>query len=259
MSDQDDNGTIFNSDPQQTKQEGQAPDAAESVDNQQGQNGFEDLLASITAPDGRQKYNSVEDALKSLQHSQSHISTLEQEMQELRSQFQQTQQKAEELETKSKTMEELVSEFKAGQQNSTEKPSNTQSVDPEFIENTVESLLTRRQQVEAANKNIGTVINAFKEKYGEEKAEEVFYSRAQELGLGREFVNSLAAQSPKAVFGLYGIEDSPKRTDNISSSSVNTEAVEPKTEQVSGKVKIGATTKDMTDAWRAIGRSLNNE
>lgn len=265
MSDHD-NGTIFNKNeevnqnPDQTNDQDTADTAADQGgDNQKVGSGFEDLLSNITDPNGRPKYSSVEDALKALQHSQSHIQTLEADNGELRGKVEQALERMTEYEKRSKTMEEIIQEVKAGQHNESEKPSEAPSVDPEFIESTVEGILTKRQQAELAGRNVNTVIEAFKEKYGEEKAEEVFYSRAEELGVGRDFINNLAAQSPKAVFSLYGIESKPKQTDAFSKSSVNTDRMEPNKQQPSVKVKFGATTDDMTAAWRAAGQSLNNE
>jgi len=70
-----------------------------------------------------------------------------------------------------------------------------------------------------------------------------------------EQLNGLSASSPEAVLKLSGLE---KRSQEIETSSgtVNTEALlsTPKDKSgLSARVKQGATTKDLVDAWKIAG------
>jgi chromosome segregation ATPase len=196
--------------------------------------------------DGK-KYNSVEDALKSVPHAQKHIQTLESELATLK----------EEL-TKRKTAEELLDELKSGIQ----QPENTtQSVgiDQDKITELLNQTLENREKQAKAKANADAVARKFVEKYGD-KAEEVYNRVAQESGLNAQQLNSLAASSPNIVLKLSGLEGSATPVGKPT-STVNTQALTGKADAstLSARVKPGATTKDLINAWKIAGEKVKSQ
>ena len=196
--------------------------------------------------DGK-KYNSVEDALNSVPHAQKHIQTLESELATLK----------EEL-TKRKTAEELLDELKSGIQ----QPENTtQSVgiDQDKITELLNQTLENREKQAKAKANADAVARKFVEKYGD-KAEEVYNRVAQESGLNAQQLNSLAASSPNIVLKLSGLEGSATPVGKPT-STVNTQALTGKADAstLSARVKPGATTKDLINAWKIAGEKVKSQ
>ena len=187
------------------------------------------------------KYQSVEDALSSVPHAQKHIQTLESELAEVK----------EEL-VKRKTTEDLLDEIKSGivPQDTTEPVQYNQ----DNLEQLVSQALENRDVQKTAHHNAKSVAAQFTEKYAD-KAEEVYNSIAKENGMTVEQLNGLSASSPDAVLKLSGLE---KRSQGIekSSGTVNTEALLSTPQDKSGlsaRVKQGASTKDLVDAWKIAG------
>lgn len=192
------------------------------------------------------KYASVEEALKSVPHAQSHIQKLEEEAKQLR----------EEL-AKRKAAEELLDEFKS-QANRGETKSTT--LDPNELAKIVENALSSREVQKVEQNNISKVVAAFNEKFGE-KGPEQYKKIAEESGLPLEYLNKLAATSPQAVLKLAGFT-SQTNIPGKTQSSVNTESLPHinGTENLSVKVKsVGASTKDLVAAWRNADRIVKQE
>ena len=189
------------------------------------------------------KYRSVEDALKSIPHAQSHIQKLEEEAAQLR----------EEL-TKRRTTEELLDELKA-----TGLPEKTTqaSIDSESLVKAVEGVLSQREEQKRSQQNIESVVSVFNTQFGE-KGPEMYKKVAEESGLPLAALNNLAARSPAAVLKLAGItqvSQAPGKT----TSSVNTEAFKPVPSTSNIRVKpVGSSTKDLVAAWKAAGEALTS-
>lgn len=194
------------------------------------------------------KYKTVEDALKSVPHAQTHIQTLEQEMAQMKA----------ELERR-RTAEELLDEIKGGFKQEQGQPPKAE-FDPSMIEQTVANLLSRKEAQNTAKINVDLVVNSFTNAYGDKvKAEEAFVRIAQEAGMTVPMLNQLAATSPNAVLKLAGISSKPQESaPSKTSSSVNTEAfAKPMQSDLSAKVpSVGATTKDLVSAWRNAGEKV---
>ena len=194
------------------------------------------------------KYQSVEDALSSVPHAQKHIQTLESELAEVK----------EEL-TKRKTTKELLDEIKSGIVPA-EKTSQPVQFNQDNLEQLVGQALENRDLQKTAHANAKSVSASFMEQYGE-KAEEVYNSVAKDNGLTVEQFNSLSATSPDAVLKLAGLEKRPQAVET-SSGTVNTEALgsAPKDKSdLSARVKKGATTKDLVDAWKIAGEKAKRQ
>ena len=188
------------------------------------------------------KYQSVEDALSSVPHAQKHIQTLESELANVKDEL-----------TKRKTTKELLDEIKSGIVPA-EKTSQPVQFNQDNLEQLVSQALENRDVQKTAHHNANSVAAQFTEKYAD-KAEEVYNSIAKENGMTVEQLNGLSASSPDAVLKLSGLE---KRSQGIekSSGTVNTEALLSTSKDklgLSARVKQGASTKDLVDAWKIAG------
>jgi hypothetical protein len=192
--------------------------------------------------DGK-KYKSVEDALKSVPHAQTHIQTLETELATVK----------EEL-SKRKTAEELLEQIKAGIQPET--TTHVDSFDPNTIYQVVEQTLEAKEKAKVARSNADSVVSKFTAKYGD-KAEQAYVALAQESGMSVQQLNALAANSPSVVLKLAGL-GSQNAPAGSTSGSVNTEAFgnQGSPAAPSARVPKGATTKDLVSAWRAAGQKV---
>lgn len=188
------------------------------------------------------KYNSVEDALKSVPHAQKHIQTLESELANLK----------EEL-TKRKTAEELLEAMKSNVQSENTPPS-VEFDETKLIEIVNQSIEAKEKQL-SAKQNANMVVSKFTEKFGE-KAEEAFITLAKESGLTVQQFNSLAASSPKMVLRLAGIQEGKETPPAHSSGTINTQNLSNKPTELSARVPRGASTKDMVAAWKAAGEKV---
>jgi hypothetical protein len=195
--------------------------------------------------DGR-KYRSVEDALKSVPHAQSHIHKLEEEMQTLRDEL-----------TKRKTAEELLEEFRVPEQREATPQSG---LDPQSLAALVDKTLDQREAKKKQQGNIQAVVQSFNEKFGE-KAPEMYEKIAADNGLSVQFLNSVAATSPAAVLKLAGLEGQRQTTPSKPTGSVNTEALSQNTNHAAPSAKLpkAATTKDLVNAWRNAGDAVRKE
>lgn len=196
------------------------------------------------------KYRTAEDALKAIPHAQKHITTLEEEARQLR----------EEL-AKRKTSEELLDEFRATgfQPPPADKQGQAQPVDVEAI---VASVLAKKEAATTAQKNISTVVSTFQQTFGDKaKAEEMYNRVAEESGLSISALNSLAATSPEAVLRLAGItRKQTETTPGKVQGTVNAQAFGDKpNSELSARLKSGASTKDMVNAWRIAGEKVKQK
>jgi hypothetical protein len=191
------------------------------------------LLKEIVNEQGVPKYSTVTDALKALQASQEHIRRIEQENASLR-----------ETAIKVKTTEELLATLKPKTEDVTTKPVEIESV--------VEKVLKQREQQSKEVENLNEVITTITQLFGEEKASQVFYDKAQEVGLSREEINKLAAKSPKLVIKLFTDKAQPKPSPS-NLPGIRPEALKDKpTVPVKSGMSLGSTA-DLLASWRQAG------
>lgn len=193
--------------------------------------------------DGK-KYQSVEDALKSVPHAQKHIQTLEAELAAAR----------EEL-TKRKTTEEILDEIKSGVQPK-ENPQGVE-LDQDKLLQLVNQTLEFKERQKQAKSNASQVASKFTEKFGNQ-AEVVYKNIALENGLTEQQLNNLAASSPNVVLKLAGLTEAKIAPVAKPTSSINTETLNQKVDPstLSARVKQGATTKDLVNAWKIAGEKV---
>lgn len=200
---------------------------------------FAQMLQNIKAEDGRQKYNTVPDALNALDHSQKYIAQLQAQIKEL-------EVKA----AQNVTMEQVLEKINAQPK---EQP---QTVPAGLTPDDVIKLMQQQEAQKKAEANTVSFINRFKALHGE-KAKDVFYGKAAEMGLSHEQIESLVATSPQAVFSMFGIVDKPAST--VMPSGVNTAAMAqpnaPQIKTVMGFVGDG----ELVDSWRQIKDTVNKQ
>lgn len=195
------------------------------------------LLKAILNEQGVQKYQSVADALKALQSSQEHIKRIEQENAQLR-----------EIATKARAAEAIAATLKP-----TDPPSP--AADPlagKDLESVVERVLSLKESQKQAVENQREVANVLTEAFGQDKAKEVFYGKAEELGFSREEINSLAAKNPKAVIRLFLGDKQPSKP---SVPGIRPDALKEKPAVPKSGMTLGSTA-DLLDSWRAAGQKV---
>lgn len=199
-----------------------------------------DLLARITGEDGQPKYTTVETALSSLEHSQTHISKLEGEMSALRAQLAERTAAEEVLKTiESKLETPKTDPVPVG-------------VDLDAVKQLVQSELTANERAVLARTNLTSVTDQLTQVFGE-KAEQEFYTAAKDSGLSVEQMNELAATAPKAALRLVLKDRQESSLPGKITSDVNTQALEPKP-HAEGTAKVGPypSTTELVRAWNSL-------
>ena len=176
---------------------------------QQTQSAFEQLVG-----EGK-KFNSQEDLAKGKVESDRFIEQLQSELSGLREELDKRMTSEEVL---AKIREETNSANQAqGEQTS---PSLSEDKVAELVKNTLESTRTEEQR----NTNLKAVDDKLVELYGD-KANAELTKKANELGVGVDFLAGVAMQSPAAFFNTVGINTNQQTTPGVTQSTVNTEAL----------------------------------
>ena len=243
MSDQD----VFD------KKEVQAPSNGEEnpLPNNEtvpGPSPHEDLLKEIKDENGRQKYNSVQDALNALTHSQNHIRTLEEERKKERDRIAELEEVASRVATVEDTVKNLLTR---------NQDPDRQTTEAVFDENKVADLVRKTieadHMVATRTANRQKVSTMLAEKFGD-KASEMVVKKAQSLGTTPERLGNLAEESPELVFSLFNGERGPTPGGpttpdvNIPSKPVNQDGP-PKPEK---SLLAGATSAEQAEFMRKI-------
>lgn len=184
------------------------------------------------------KYKSVEEALKSVPHAQTHIQKLEDEARQLR----------EEL-ARRKTAEELLSEIKQVQVPQQQTIGSVEA-DPEVLSQIVEQVLEKKTAQQQAQQNAKSVVEKFTAVYGE-KAEKVYNDVAKALGMSQQELNLLAMKSPSAVLKLAGFDS--KQTTQVGKIHSDVNVPTTPTNNIDSRIKLPKhpTTKDAIAALQA--------
>lgn len=192
------------------------------------------------------KYQTPEEALKSVPHAQKHIQTLELELASVK----------EEL-TKRRTAQELLDEIKSGLP--TENTPQAVEFDQDRLAQIIDQTLTAKEQQRTAKQNTQTVTEEFTKKYGD-KAEEVYFSIAKESGLTVQQLNALSANAPSAVLKLAGLNKGTVGIASKNSGTVNTQTFNTdQQQQLSARVPKGASTRDLVSAWKIAGEKVKQK
>lgn len=187
------------------------------------------------------KYASVEKALESIPHAQSHIQKIEDDNRKLREEIAK-RLAAEEV------YEKLTQNIKGGANG--EDPPHAPVVDEASIAALVERQIAAREENQKASQNVAKVRDALVAKYGE-KAEEVYKNKAQELGVGLNFLNDVIKKSPKVAEELFGLKPKNESVSPTLPASVNTAVLNARPPAEPNAKIAGNTMTDLLAAWRA--------
>lgn len=237
--------SIF-SNTEATKTESVVP-AAPAAQQPSSQPNAIDYLSAIKNERGEVKYSSVEEALKGAAHAQELIKNNSLELQQLREELETARAEAAKLKGSLNAMDLLSQPHKAPEENP---PVIPQGLDEAKVVALFEQYTANKSKAEIAAANRSKVTSALVNKFGD-KAESVFYTTAQSLGISKEFMNGIAENSPEAALKFFeGI--SPTNINPIK-PSLNTNAI-PATEVQGGPLPrgnqsmlLGATSQQQKD------------
>lgn len=197
---------IFSGEPQQEPENKEA-----SFEERMAQQ-----LASIKREDGSQMFDSVEKALESLAHAQKIIP-------ELKNTLKAKEEEATELKTqleKAATVEDVLSRINNSPKDTNDN-SGVEKVKNEDIGELVKQELNKAREAERILSNREQVNSALIAKFGDaDKAKLALDSKAKELGVGVEFLASMADKSPKALLAYFNSSPQGGVT-NPTTTSVN--------------------------------------
>lgn len=185
------------------------------------------------------KYQDVSAALMSIPHAQLHIQKLEAELEELRN-----------ATKAADANKDILSEI---QKVSTPKPVQVQQGQPVNVEEIVNKVMTEKERMRMQSANTKTVVDTMVEAYGDtQKANQMYVTKATELGMSIADLNALVSINPKAALKLLDVptksKTEPKITSSISTEgNINLGQQQPKPKSI----MYGASHKDLLAAWQA--------
>lgn len=216
-----------------------------------------DLLKRIVTEDGRQKYASVEEALKALEHAQSFIPELQNENKTYKQELEEIKNKLGEF----SNVEEVVERFMSKREEEPTKKEEVAHVDDSSdIESKINEVLSRRDQENSFRSNVTQVTSTLKEHFGD-KASEMVAAKMADLGMDKVQIEQLAGTNPKAALALLLPNTSTQTTTTSAESSFNTARfAKPKEEEgikrPDRSLLAGASSKDQAEFMRQIKESV---
>ncbi len=228
----------------------QGTGGAATPPNGQTNDPFADLLGSIKNERGEPKYRDVATALEALKHSQEFIPQVKTQLEEKERKLAELLAENARLKTVEETLAKFTSQSQTPQATPVQNPTNS-GLTPEAVAELVTKTLSQREAEAIQKANISQVVAKASEVFGAE-AQKVFYEKAKEVGLSAEQINTLAKQSPQAVFNLLGMNTTQKQNTGFpvpTSGSINTAGYQPSPQSFLGKntkpVILGASTDDL--------------
>ncbi len=198
---------------------------------------FADQLSVIKNADGTPKFTGVAEALGSIPHAQTHISTIEAENATLK----------ENLATATAAKELLAKQLG-------EKPAPAVGMTPEQVAHITRQTMDDAALATSEAANVASVNAKFSELYGA-KAIDQMNDIAKQAGMSVAAVKELAKTSPQAVFRLAGINVTapapvvPKTPGQGSGDTFTTPSAPAAPKSIMG----GSNTADLVANWRAAG------
>lgn len=221
---------------------------------QTSQDAYKDLLASIKNEQGQQKYATLEDALKALQHSQEYIPQLKTQLTEKERQAVELQAKLEQA----GQLEDVVSRLTA--QNKTQAQEDkplASGLSEEAVAKLVQQQLEQVRIQEQTASNTAQVQQALLARYGD-KTKDVVAQKAAELGLTPQELGVLSSQKPQMVLALFNAQGSSGPKPTTSSVTIPSSYEPPKAELAppSKSLLTGASTKEQMEYMRKVRESV---
>lgn len=212
-------------------------------------NPYEDLLKGIKNEHGLQKYTTLEDALKALQHSQDYIPQVKTQLSQKEAELAELRAKLEQQ----ASLEDVVSRLTKPIQPETkdDRPS-VSGLDESAVMRLVQQQLESNHTQAVAQQNQQQVEAALKAQYGD-KTVDVVKARAAELGLTTQALGELSSKSPQAVLALFNTKGAPApklTTSTVNTSSFQQAPTEPA--RPSKSLLTGASSRDQVAFLKQI-------
>ena len=213
---------------------------------------FTDQLSMIKNENGEQKYNDIPKALDALAHSQQFIPQLKGEV---ASKDAEIVALREEL-NKRAAVEDVVDKLTA-QQAQPESTPQVSGMNEQEVLNLVQNFSAQQQQQSVAVNNEKQVSDALFTQYGE-KTQEVVSSKAAELGMTVEALQSLSQTSPQAALQLFGSSVQPQTKATTGSINISAQPQEANFDVPAPEKSLlrGASTNDQIDYLKQLRNSV---
>lgn len=182
-----------------------------------------DYLEELVQSKG-ENWKDPKEIAKGYIHSQRHIQQLEEELKAIREQAKQTDYMKEVLDRLDQKISPPSSEDKSGQKDTggTNEDGTPAVNDVEKIKELVLSTLTEQEQKNTAAQNLQETDRKLTELFGTEAAKHVERRRA-ELGMSKDMLEGIAAESPSAFLSLMGAPKQKETNQNPGTPSMRTE------------------------------------
>lgn len=240
-----DQATVFDDEAKPQAQEPTSPAPAKQEGEANPQLSIPDPVKEWVG-EGK-KYKDLETALASIPAAQTHISTIEQENQRMKEMLEQLQSEVE----KRKSLEDVLGELK---QKPAEEPKQ-QAVDTSQFESLIDRHLQERESKRKQQENINAVKAKLSSVFGEH-AKDKYVQKANELGVGVEWMNNAAATSPNAVYALFpelkGTTEAPPRKFE---PTHNSDAPPSTPTPTLRNPLLTGNTKDLMALWKSLERT----
>lgn len=220
-------------------------------------NEFTTLLSSIKNERGEQKYATLADALVGLKNAQEFIPSLQAKQAEKDAEIERLRKEAERVHT----LEETLAAF-TSQRDEQRQPTAAPAFDEKQLADLVNRQLSQREQAVVAQQNIASVVSTLQQSFGAD-AEAKFYGKAQEMGMSKEEINTLASKNPKAVLAMLGVSNqaSKQTNTNIPPGSFNSSAYTPNEHSFVGRnpkqALVGATSQEVKESAERAKRMVD--
>jgi hypothetical protein len=201
------------------------------------------LLGSIVNAEGKQKYASVEEALKGLSSAQEHISRLEQE----NTTFKQETEK-------STTLQDVLNAMKPQPEGDVAPAAN--QIDEATIAQLLEKVVERKDTATTQKANAASVATKFRELHGEQ-AEAKYYEAAANIGMSKGDINSLAASNPTAVFAMLGVNAKQETPRGSLNGSINPSEFQQKPQEMPKFDPMKPAVNSALEKFRATKAATN--
>jgi hypothetical protein len=129
-----------------------------------------------------------------------------------------------------------------------ETPSVSSGLDEQAVTSILQQQLAQMEQAKAREANAATVRQALEGKYGD-KAEQVFQSKAKELGVDASYLTELAFTAPQMVISQFQ-GASAKDPQPLGGEGINTATLKPSKPEHK-PVMRGASIRDVVEQFKA--------
>ena len=206
------------------------------------------LRDALTAKWKTQFPEAPDDLIKSKVDSDLYIKTLEQQKDDLRTDY----MKAQEEIQKSKALEEVIDRLNLKREDPLPPPIKVDPIRPSMNEDEIAKVFDARyeakKQAEIETRNFNEVQNKLRDRYGT-RAAEILTEQREALGLTKDDVNSLAKKSPEAFFRMLGLNQEREPFMAPPRSDVRNDNFAPKTQKRTYSFYEEMRTKNPKQYW----------